>query len=140
MKGTEESGQKNPYIFIPTAGKHCPAALGARTRKERQHVRNAVWPVLPTCCGPQLMRCGGPVWIRSSGTAGSLHESSGFVFIAWNNRSSGTLEFTFAPPLITGQGFSAGFLTRKYHCCCCLNKNIQQVCINSEAYIGVLTF
>lgn len=45
IKCTEESGQKKPYIFIPTARKRCLAALGAWTRKEKQHVRNAVWPV-----------------------------------------------------------------------------------------------
>lgn len=44
-------------------------------------------------------------------TAGCLHESSKFVSIGWSNRDAGSLEFTFAPLLITGQDFSSDFLT-----------------------------
>lgn len=68
--------------------------------------------------GHNFMRHRGPVWIRSSVTAGCLHESSGFFLIGCNNRDSASLQLMLSPPLVTGQDFSSEFLTRKCDYCC----------------------
>lgn len=72
--------QKNLDRKTPTSSSPLPGNTAQRHLVLGHGRRGSMWGMQygQYCLhvvGPSFMRCGGPVWIRSSGTAGSLHES-----------------------------------------------------------------